>query len=53
VHLLDDQEGDPALLAGMLQGFPTAALAVFELPGSWAELREGGARLTHFHVGQG
>lgn len=51
VHLLDDGEGDPALLGGMLQGFPPAAVAVFELPGAWAELREGGARLTHFYVG--
>ncbi len=53
VHLLDDQEGDPALVAGMLEGFPTSALAVFELPGEWEELAEATARLTHFHVGRG
>jgi phosphohistidine phosphatase len=53
VHLLDDQEGDPALVAEMLQGFPTAALAVFELPGEWEELDEGSARLTHVRVGRG
>jgi phosphohistidine phosphatase len=53
VHLLDDQEGDPALLAGMLQGFPTAALAVFRVSGEWDQLAEGTGRLTHFHVGRG
>ena len=50
---LDDGEADPEVLRGLLAGFPPAALAVFEVPGSWAELSEGGARLVHFHAGHG
>ena len=46
---LDDGEADPEALRGLLGGFPTSALAVFEVPGTWEELREGKARLTQFH----
>ncbi len=46
---LDDGEADPEALQGLLSGFPTSAVAVFEVPGSWADLHEAGARLTHFH----
>jgi phosphohistidine phosphatase len=53
VHLLDDQEGDPALLEGLLEGFPPSAVAVFAVPGEWAQLDEATARLTHLHVGHG
>lgn len=52
-HQLIDGEGDPEVVKGLLQGFPPAALAVFELPGDWADLAEGEGRLTHFHVGHG
>ena len=38
-------EGDAEALRSH---FPTAALAAFELDGSWAELRPGGARLVAF-----
>ena len=48
---LDDGEADPEVLQGLLTGFPTAAAAVFELPGSWSEVGEGVGRLTHFHPG--
>jgi phosphohistidine phosphatase len=48
--VLHDTEGDPAVLTGLLAGFPTCAVAVFELEGDWADLAEGRARLTHFHV---
>jgi phosphohistidine phosphatase len=49
-HLLNNGEGDPEVMVGMLKGFPPAAVAVFELPGRWAELDEGQALLTHFHA---
>ena len=50
---LDDGEADPEVLRGLLAGFPTSAMAVFEVPGPWAELGEGRARLTHFYDGRG
>ena len=50
---LDDGDADPDVLRGLLAGFPTSALAVFELPGPWAELDEAGARLRHFYPGRG
>jgi phosphohistidine phosphatase len=49
-YSLNDGEGDPAVVRGLLEGFPTAAVAVFRLPGSWADLEEGTARLLHFHA---
>jgi phosphohistidine phosphatase len=52
-RLLLDGEGDPEVMRGLLEGFPPAAVAVFELPGDWSELAEAGARLTRFHVGHG
>jgi phosphohistidine phosphatase len=52
-HLLTDGEGDPEVVRGVLEGFPAAALAVFSIPGEWADLEEAGARITHFHVGRG
>ena len=50
-QLLDDGEGDAAAGERMAGGFPTSAVAVFELNGSWADLEA--ARLTAFHVGRG
>jgi phosphohistidine phosphatase len=50
---LDDGEADPEVLRGLLAGFPPSALAVFEVPGPWTEVTEGGARLVHFHPGHG
>ena len=32
----------------LAQAYPSGALAEFSVPGSWAELREGGARLVRF-----
>ena len=49
---LDDGDADPDVLRGLLAGFSTSALAVFELPGPWSELDEAGARLTHFYPGR-
>jgi phosphohistidine phosphatase len=47
---LNDGEGDPEAVRGLLAGFPTAAVAVFEVPGDWADLEEGCARLLRFHA---
>ena len=49
---LDDGEADPEVLQGLLAGFPTCAMAVFELGGEWSDLAESGARLTHFYPGR-
>ena len=38
---------DPALRR-LAQAYPSGALAEFSVPGSWAGLREGGARLVRF-----
>jgi phosphohistidine phosphatase len=50
--LLDDGEGDPALSAEVLGGFPTSGVAVFSYDGAWSDLDEGTARLVAFHVGR-
>lgn len=51
--LLDDGEGDPAVSADMMSGYPTSAVALFEYDGEWADLGEAGARLVAYHVGRG
>jgi phosphohistidine phosphatase len=48
VHLLDDGEGDPEAVGGMLRGFPPGALVVFEVPGCWSELSPESARVVDF-----
>ncbi len=48
-QLLAGPGTDPAALDNLRRGFPTAALAVFELAGdSWADLSADGARLAAF-----
>ncbi len=49
-QLLDDGEGDEEAGRAMATGFPTSAVAVFAVDGSWADLAA--ARLTGFHVGR-
>lgn len=49
-QLLDDGEGDAGAANRMVVGFPTCAVAVFEVGSPWADL--GSARLTAFHVGR-
>jgi phosphohistidine phosphatase len=53
VHLLDDGGADPVAFAGISADFPTCAVAVLHVPGEWAELEFGGARIADFHVGRG
>jgi phosphohistidine phosphatase len=52
-QLLDDGTGDEEAGRQMAVGFPTGALAVFEVTGSWAGLDLASARLVAFHVGRG
>lgn len=52
-QLLDDGTGDSGAARAMTEGFPPAALAVFEVEGEWASLDLGSARLVAFHVGHG
>ena len=52
-QMLDDGDGDPSAAAGMNDGFPTCAVAVFAVEGAWTDLAMAGARLTAFHVGRG
>ncbi len=40
----------PEAVAGIEAKYPTSALAVLQVPGSWAELELGGAQLARFHV---
>ncbi len=52
-HLLDDGDGDPEAVSGLLQGFPPGALAVLELSVPWTDLDAETGRVVGFHVGQG
>jgi phosphohistidine phosphatase len=48
-QLLDDGTGDEQAGRRMATGFPTGALAVFAVPGRWADLDLASARLVAFH----
>lgn len=52
-QLLDDGDGPPESVDRLMRGYPTSATAVFDLPGSWADLAMGRCRLTLFNVGRG
>jgi phosphohistidine phosphatase len=51
-QLLDDGSGDEEAGREMAVGFPTGALAVFEVTGPWSGLDLASARLVAFHVGR-
>jgi phosphohistidine phosphatase len=51
-QLLDDGTGDEEAGHQMAVGFPTGALAVFAVTGSWAALDLASAALVAFHVGR-
>ncbi len=51
-QLLDDGEGSDAG-DRLAFGYPTSTAAVFDLPGTWAEVAFGKARLRDVHVGRG
>ncbi len=50
-HYLDDGEGAPDAVSGLLQGFPPGALAVLEMTVPWADLGAETGRVVAFHVG--
>ncbi|MGZ4436721.1 MAG: SixA phosphatase family protein [Nocardioides sp.] len=50
-HLLDDGDGDQEALRGLLRGFPTSALAVFEVEVPWSDLAYESGRLVDFYAG--
>src|SRR3954453_8915747 len=49
-QLLDDGTGDEGAARDMAVGFPTGALAWFEVQGGWGELELASARLVGFHA---
>ncbi len=51
-HLLDDGDGDPEAISGMLQGFPTSAVVVFDVAAAWSELTAESGRIVAFHAPQ-
>jgi phosphohistidine phosphatase len=52
-QLLDDGTGDEEAAREMAVGFPTGALAWFEVVGGWSELELASARLVGFHAHRG
>jgi phosphohistidine phosphatase len=50
---LDDGEGDPDSREQLADGFSTSGIAVFDLPGQWADVREHAATLTSFAAPRG
>jgi len=51
-HLLDDGEGEPSAVSGLLEGFPPGAVAVIEVGVPWAELAAETGRLVGYYVGR-
>ena len=51
-HLLDDGEGEPAAVSGLLEGFPPGALAVMEIGVPWSELAAETGRVVGYYVGR-
>ena len=49
-HFLDDGDGDEEAISGMLRGFPACAVVVFELTGTWADVRPEAGRVVAFHA---
>lgn len=52
-HLLDAGDPDPVAFRMVTEGFPTAAIAVLEVPVPWSELDAGSARLVAGYAGRG
>jgi phosphohistidine phosphatase len=52
-HLLDDGAGDPAARAGLLAGYPTSGVAIFDVTDGWDALTPRSATLRSFAVGRG
>lgn len=52
-HLVDDGEGPADAAERLMQGYPTSAVAVFDVPVPWARVARGCGRLALFEVGRG
>ena len=52
-ELLDDGEGDPDAVTGLLTGYPTAAVTVYAVAPAWADLAERSATVLAHHVPRG
>lgn len=52
-HLLDNGRGHQESVNQMLQGYPEAALTVFEVAVPWVELGPETGQVVDFHVGRG
>ena len=50
-HELDDGEGDPVAVSGLLKGFPPAAVCVLEVAVPWDELGAETGRVLDYYVG--
>lgn len=53
VQLLDDGDAPADVAAPLSEGFPTSAVAVFDVPVPWSQVAPGVARLRAVHVGRG
>lgn len=51
-HLLDDGDGDPVAVSGLLEGFPPSALALLEVSVPWHELGSATGRVVDYYVGR-
>ena len=51
-HLLDDGEGEPVAVSGLLEGFPPGAVAVMEIGVPWSELGPETGRVVGYYVGR-
>jgi phosphohistidine phosphatase len=50
-HQLDDGQGDPSAVSGLLQGFPPAGVCVLEVAVPWDELAAETGRVLDYYVG--
>ena len=50
-HFLDDGEGDPDAITGLLRGFPPATVAVLEMQVPWSDLGPETGRVVGYFVG--
>lgn len=52
-YALDDSSGDIEATQQLLVGFPTAAIAIYDVPSAWDNVREHSARLSGFAAPRG
>jgi len=50
VHLLDDGGADAEAFTALSAGFPTAGVAVLDVPGEWIDLDLATCRISAFHA---